>query len=175
MCPITIDVECAAMGPCWDGSVRDVTDACFCPEMTPAACPDTPCRNGVEVREESTCKCINEFPSNAFNVFTEYISDPEEIIITFEDLNGHEELEGYFVYLKGHFVTCNESQSLINANMKCTVPLSHIMQEPFNYNFGDLVQAQIADVYDGVVETEKSELGGTAVIPTIEEILATNA
>jgi len=49
------------------------------------------------------------------------------------------------------------------------------MQEPFNYNFGDLVQAQIADVYDGVVETEKSELGGTAVIPTIEEILATNA
>jgi hypothetical protein len=175
MCPITIDYECAAMGPCWDGSARTATNLCECPSMSPAACPETPCRNGVEVREPSTCRCINEFPSTAFDVFTEYRSDPEEIVITFDDLNGKQDLEGYFVYLNGYHVTCNESQSLINENMKCTLPLSHVMREPISFDFGDLVQAQIADVYDGVVETELSALGGTAVIPTIEEILAANA
>jgi hypothetical protein len=165
VCPITIDYECAAMGACWDGSARDVDFDCECPEHYPPACPSTPCRNGLEHREPNTCKCINEFPSNAFNVYTEYVSDPESVVVTFDDLNGKQELEGYFIYLQGHRVHCEESQELINEHMKCTVPLGVIMAEPWSFNYGDLVQAQIADVHDGQVESELSELGGTAVIP----------
>jgi hypothetical protein len=172
ICPITIDYECAAMGPCWDGSLRDVAADCDCPVHRAPICPDTPCRNGMEHREPNTCKCISSFPSNAFDVFTEYVAEPaESIVITFNDLNGQQELEGYYIYLKEHRVECDESQSLINELMKCTVPLGTIMDTPYNYNYGDLVQAQIADVYDGLEETELSDLGGTAMIPELKTII----
>lgn len=172
ICPISINYECAAMGSCWDGSLRDVTHDCECPAHRPPACPDTPCRNGQETREPNTCECIMQFPSNAFNVYTEYVSEPaDSIIITWEDLNGQLELEGYYVYLNHHRAQCNESQDLINQNMKCTVPLGDITRTPFDFNYGDLVQAQIADVYDGMEETELSQLGGTAMIPELDVIV----
>lgn len=159
------------MGPCWDGTARDAEADCQCPGHYPAACPATPCRNGLESREINTCKCINEFASNAFNVFTAYDSTTESVIITFEDLNGRQELEGYYVYLNGSWVHCDEDEEMVNENMKCTVPLGTVMSHPFDFNYGDLVQAQIADVHDGKVESELSELGGTAILPEMEVII----
>jgi len=59
---------------------------------------------------------------------------------------------------------CEESEELVNDQMKCTIPLRSIFMRT-HFTFGDIVQAQIADVHDGNVESELSELGGTAVIP----------
>jgi len=59
---------------------------------------------------------------------------------------------------------CDESEELVNDQMKCTIPLRSIFMRT-HFTFGDIVQAQIADVHDGNVESELSELGGTAVIP----------
>lgn len=59
---------------------------------------------------------------------------------------------------------CDESEELVNDQMKCTIPLRSIFMRT-HFTFGDIVQAQIADVHDGQVESELSELGGTAVIP----------
>jgi hypothetical protein len=80
-------------------------------------------------------------------------------------------MEGYYVYLKDHRVHCNEDQTLINESMTCTVPLGTLMNTPFHYTYGDLVQATIADVLDGMEESERSELGGTAVIPSFEHFI----
>jgi len=79
-------------------------------------------------------------------------------------LNGKQELEGYFVYIKGVRIPCLESDDLVNDHMKCTIPLRTLFNFA-DFELGDLVQAQIADVHDGNVESELSELGGTAVIP----------
>jgi len=125
----------------------------------------------METRELNTCKCINAIPSNAFDVFTEYDATTESVIITFNDLNGQQDMEGYYVYLNEHWVHCNEDQELINKNMKCTVPLGTVMGTPFDFTYGDLVQAQIADVFDGRVESELSQLGGTAVLPELAIII----
>lgn len=45
------------------------------------------------------------------------------------------------------------------------------MSTPYDFTYGDLVQAQIADVHDGKVESELSALGGTAVLPDLEVII----
>jgi len=171
ICPISIDYECAAMGPCWDGSARDAADDCTCPEHYPPACPDTPCRNGHASRDINTCKCEDNVPSNAFDVFTTYVDSPESVVITWNDLNGRQDMEGYYVYLKDHRVHCNEDQTLVNESMTCTVPLGTLLNTPFHYTYGDLVQATIADVLDGMEESERSDLGGTAVIPTFEHFI----
>jgi len=179
ICPITINRECDVIGTCWDGSARDVLNDCDCPGHYPPACPTTECRNGIEVREINTCKCINEMPSTAFNVHTEYVDSNETIKITFEDLNGHQDNEGYFVYLNGHRVICQESPEMLRdgsemvaSGLLCTVGLGTIMDTPYNYNYGDLVQAQVADVMDGKVETELSALGGEAVLPLLADFVA---
>ena len=110
---------------------------------------------------------------------TEYVDSNETIKITFEDLNGHQDNEGYFVYLNGHRVICAESPDMLRdgsemvaSGLLCTVGLGTIMETPYNFTYGDLVQAQIADVMNGLIETDLSVLGGTAVIPDLAAFIA---
>merc|ERR1740117_1375163 len=77
-------------------------------------------------------------PSTAFNVHTEYVDSNETIKITFEDLNGHQDNEGYFVYLNGHRVICQESPEMLRdgsemvaSGLLCTVGLGTIMEISF--------------------------------------------
>lgn len=65
-----------------------------------------------------------------------------------------------------------DGSEMVASGLLCTVGLGTIMDTPYNYNYGDLVQAQIADVMDGLVETELSAMGGTAVLPDLADFVA---
>ena len=65
-----------------------------------------------------------------------------------------------------------DGSEMVASGLLCTVGLGTIMETPYNFTYGDLVQAQIADVMNGLIETDLSVLGGTAVIPDLAAFIA---
>lgn len=51
-----MDVDCSALGPCWDGSSRLDDAICGCPPFIAPECPETTCPDGMPVDDDCGCE-----------------------------------------------------------------------------------------------------------------------